>query len=75
MVSDALDSVIRLIFPWICPKKCKNMFPLPEVHFHFIKFNCKKKENSQSCFCLPKIRKQTNIHIYFLRHASHNSAF
>ena len=36
LVSDTLDYVIRLIFPWICPEKCKNMFPLPEVLFHFI---------------------------------------
>ena len=51
MVSDTLDYVIRLIFPWICPEKFKNMFPLPF-----------KKENLQSCFCLPKIRNQSNTY-------------
>ena len=51
------------------------MFPLSEVLFHFIKFNCKKKENPQSCYCIPKIRKQANLHKCFLRHAAHNSAF
>ena len=75
MVSDILDYVIRLLFPWTYPEKCTNMFLLLEVHFHFIKYNCKKKENPQSCFCLPNIRNQSNIHICFLRHAFHNSAF
>ena len=35
----------------------------------------KDPENPETCFCLPKVRKQTNIHICFLRHASHKTVF
>ena len=59
-------------FPWICPEKCKNMFPLPEVLFHFIKFDCKKRKNPHLFNKDNKAIKHTHM---LLRHASHNSAF